>query len=676
MYSLPYRYILVIAEKPRAAEKIANALGKAVKRRVFNIPIWIVYHMEKTYVVASAAGHLYTLDTDEKGYPVFNYKWVPRYLIDKDAKHTYKFLKVLDALFKRASEYINACDYDIEGSLIGYMIIKNLGDIKKAKRAKFSSLTRQEIVKAFNGLLPMDFEMIEAGYCRHVLDWLWGINISRILIDLYFKAFQSRRILSAGRVQTPTLAYAVDVALQRKLHIPLPLIYPLVWININGKEYRLNFIDEFFTSLETAKHYIENVKKNPYAKIVDIEIKTVELQPPHPFNLPDLQSEAYRIYRFTPYKTQKLAEDLYLEALISYPRTNSQKLPSTLNNEEILKKLAENPKYRSYVKDLLSEIKGILKPNNGFKEDPAHPAIYPTGERISNKLKEDHIKLYELIVRRYLATFSLPARVQYIKIVFEINNLKYTMNGVKIVYNGWLKYYPYVVSEKIIPYEELKKGLLLPLKRFRLATKYTHLSKTLNRYTLFKWMEDVGIGTESTRAEIVELLYKRGYLVQKTRNTDVSDIGIMVIYLLKKFVKDLISIDLTKKFESYLEMIKIGKSKCENIVDEAKEILLQYISNIKTFENDIIEEMYNYVEQEYKRKEKQFNRCLICERKAMHNNFCMFHYLAFKKLNESYSHWKNLGYEWHDYISKLLKLRHTGAYVKEVCEYLLKNNLK
>jgi DNA topoisomerase-1 len=189
-------------------------------------------------------------------------------------------------------------------------------------------------------------------------------------------------------------------------------------------------------------------------------------------------------------------------------------------------------------------------------------------------------------------------------------------------------------------------------------------------------MEDVGIGTESTRAEIVELLYKRGYLVQKTRNTDVSDIGIMVIYLLKKFVKDLISIDLTKKFESYLEMIKIGKSKCENIVDEAKEILLQYISNIKTFENDIIEEMYNYVEQKYKRKEKQFNRCLICERKAMHNNFCMFHYLAFKKLNESYSHWKNLGYEWHDYISKLLKLRHTGAYVKEVCEYLLKNNLK
>ncbi|MCS7112117.1 MAG: DNA topoisomerase I [Ignisphaera sp.] len=677
MNTLPLRsYVLVIAEKPKAAEKIANALGKASRRRVLGVPIWTIRKAGKTYVIASAAGHLYSLYTDEKGYPVFNYRWVPRYRVDRKGKHTYRFLKVLDILFRNADEYINACDYDIEGSLIGYLIIHNMGDIEKAKRVKFSSLTKQEILKAFANLLPMDFEMIEAGYCRHVLDWMWGINISRMLMDIYSKALKLRGVLSAGRVQTPTLAYAADIILQKKLHIPIPLIYPVIWIDINGNEYRISLIDEPFKSLEEAREYIKGIRENLYAKVVDIRVKNIELQPPHPFNLTDLQSDAYKIYGFTPYKTQKLAEDLYLEALISYPRTNSQKLPQTLDNRHIIERLAENIEYRSYIEDLFKEKNGLLKPNNGAKDDPAHPAIYPTGEKISAKLSEAHIRLYDLIVRRYLATFSSSAKIQVAELTFEINKRRYSATALKILYSGWLKYYPYPVSEKIIPYEGLRRGSLVPIKRYKLTTRYTRVERSVNRYSLLKWMENVGIGTESTRAEIIELLYKRGYLIQRSKNTDISDIGMMIVNILRKYVRELISVDLTREFESYLESIKFGKNSCDDIVNEAKKMILRHITNIKTLEKNLIEEVYNYIAYNHEKNAAELprQRCVVCNRNAVQSGFCIFHYTAFEKLKNSYEHWKRLGYSWNNYIEKLLKLHNTGIHIKEVCKYLLIKN--
>lgn len=674
---VPTSYTLVIAEKPKAAERIAKALGRTIKRRLFGVPIWIVHRSDKTYVIASAAGHLYSLYTNEKGYPVFSYRWAPKYVVDKKSKHTKKFLKVLSTLFRNANEYINACDYDVEGSLIGYLIIQNMGDVEKARRAKFSSLTRQEILNAFNRLLPMDFEMIEAGYCRHVLDWMWGINISRMLMDLYSKAFNARRILSAGRVQTPTLAHAVNIITQKKLHIPIPLIYPVIWIDIGGKEYRVNLIGEPFKSPEDAKHYMDGVRENPFARVVDLEIEAVELQPPHPFNLPDLQSEAYRIYGFTPYRTQKLAEDLYLEALISYPRTNSQKLPQSLDNMEIVKKLAENTKYRKYAEDLLRETGGVLKPNNGVKDDPAHPAIYPTGERFRTSLSEAHEKLYELVVRRYLATFSPAAKIRIARLLLEVNNLKYSITAVKILYSGWLKYYPHTVSEKIIDYEGLRIGSTVPVKRYKLVTRYTRAEGRVNRYSLLKWMESAGIGTESTRAEIIELLYRRGYLIQNSKITDVSDMGVMVTSILERYVPELISIDLTRKFESYLESIKFGKSRCKDIVDEAQKVIMRHIANIKIREKDLIEEVYRYLECRGKESEakplhtKCMEKCAVCNRSVAKNGLCVFHYTALEMLKNSYEHWRTLGYDWDSYMEKLLKIHSTGVYVKEVCRYLL-----
>ena len=134
----------MIAEKPRAAEKIAYALcdsGSPICKRVWGVKVWFTRYFGKNIVVVSAAGHLFGLNTWESGYPVFSYRWRPLWEIDSGAKHTQKFYRVIQEFAKGAYLVVNACDYDVEGSVIGYMIIRHFGDTSRAYRMKFSSLT-------------------------------------------------------------------------------------------------------------------------------------------------------------------------------------------------------------------------------------------------------------------------------------------------------------------------------------------------------------------------------------------------------------------------------------------------------------------------------------------------------------------------------------------------------
>lgn len=668
----PQRYILVIAEKPRAAEKIAFALGNAVKYYINKVPVWVVRKNSEYYVIASAVGHMYSLHTYERGYPVFNYKWIPRYLVDEDAKHVKRFLEVISMLSKNAKLYISACDYDIEGSVICYMVLKHHGDERKSLRAKFSSLVRQEVINAFENLSNLDYEMIEAGICRHILDWLWGINVSRALMDLYGHAFKSRRILSAGRVQTPTLAHAVDLIFQRRLFVPKPLAYPSISVEIDGKVYHAEPLDSPFTSLMEAETYIEKVREDPRARVESISISLVEYDPPHPPNLPDLQTEAHRILRLSPYRTQELAEDLYLEALISYPRTNSQKLPLNLNYKQILEKLSKNSIYKPLVENLLRETKGMLKPNNGPKDDPAHPAIHPTGEGDFKRLSVIHLKLYDIIVRRFLSTFASPMKVQYINITLDIHGRSYALKGARIVDRGWSKYYPYVsIEEKYVPIDTISRGALIPIISAKNVIRYTKPPQLPTRIKLLKWMEDVGIGTEATRAEIIETLFRRGYIYSRSRYINVSDIAIALINILRNYVKELVSVDLTREFERMLKEIAFRRINCKVIEEKAKNIVGVYVKNIKSNMDIIIKDLYRYIESGEDSTIAVENKCSICRRALYKDGMCMFHYEALNRVKEAYADWQKFGFTWHKYLEKLSKLGSTGLYIKDVCKYLL-----
>ncbi|MCE4603203.1 MAG: DNA topoisomerase, partial [Desulfurococcales archaeon] len=351
---LPPSYTVVVAEKPKAAEKIARALGRGVKCRMYDVPYWIVKVNGSSLVVAPSAGHLYGMYTRERGFPVYTYYWAPIWENERGASYLRKFYLMLSKVLSDARIYINACDYDVEGSLIGYMIIKNMGDPSRAYRMKFSSLGPEEIKKAYRNLQPLDMEMVEAGMARHELDWLWGINISRALMEALRRFSGKRASLSAGRVQSPTLVEAKRRWIEKSLHVPQPSFGIEVTLSSGGVEFKAKPYGWSPETRQEALDHVKRIRRLDSMKVLAASSKRDKLPPPPAFNLGDLQAEASRIYKYSPAKTQSLAENLYLEGLISYPRTNSQKLPPTIDYRAIMGKLGSGP-HSELVKRILAE---------------------------------------------------------------------------------------------------------------------------------------------------------------------------------------------------------------------------------------------------------------------------------------------------------------------------------
>lgn len=657
--------IAIIAEKPRAAAKIAKALSGGRARRILynGVPIWLFTIDGKSYVVIPSAGHLFSIDSNKKGIPVFEYTWVPRHLAEKSYRHLEKFYRVFSELLPRAREYINACDYDIEGSVIGYMIIKKWGDVSRMRRMKFSSLVDEELRRSFRNLMPPDMDMVEAGLARHEMDWIWGINVSRALMMLFRRIFGEDRVLSAGRVQTPTLFEVVRNTIERDTYVPSPLYGVSIYVEINGREYRLEGAGEPFKRKSEAEEYLGRVRALGYAVVSNIEERVSQYDPPHPFNLGDIQKEAYRIYRISPAKTLEILEDLYLDSLISYPRTNSQKLPQGVDHRGIIGRIGSMQRYRGAALKILSN--GRLTPNNGPMDDPAHPAIYPTGE-IPRRLGDLHEKIYDLIVRRYLATFAEPLVVYGVTSHIDVAGRRYLLRGARIRYKGWLDIYPFHrIEEKPIP--QLRVGERLRISKARVVLSLTRPEPPYNKASLLKWMESQGIGTEATRAEIIETLYKRGYI----KGSRATELGIIVCSAIDRYFKDLSRVELTRHFEELLDKIRRGELRREHVVKRTIEVVgmaierfLKSIDSTKPGDIDL--------------PGVKKGECPICgdpRDPGDEHGFCYLHSLAYRRIVEKYREWSENNYSWDKYLEKIYSLKITGSKVKEVIRYIEKQGL-
>lgn len=661
---------LVIAEKPKAAKKIAQALSSNyIVRRYREIPYYEINSNGSTIIIASAVGHLYELHTKIQGYPVFDYEWVPAYIVDVRKKYVRSYIELLDTLFKKCNYYVNACDYDIEGSVIGYLLIKFHGDLARAFRAKFSSLTTPEIKESFNQLTSLDHNMIEAGLCRHELDWIWGINISRALMRAIYVNTKKRMVLSAGRVQTPTLKHVVEHEIQRNLFIPIPQFSISVIVKKDSTLITADYSNNPIAKTEEVKFIKDKLEKSKYLVVKSYVTNKQRYNPPPPFNLSDLQEEAAKIYGFSPMKTQEIAEQLYLDALISYPRTNSQKLPPTLNYKEILNRIADIPQYRGLVSRLLGETKGILKPVEGEKEDPAHPAIYPTGV-LPQKLTREQSAVYDLIVRRFLAAFAPQAVLIFIKAELTSLDYKYGFEttGLSIEQHGWMAYYPFhTPSSKLLPPMHL--GEKLEIVKIKVKESYTKPPPRLKKIDVLRWMEKVGIGTESTRAIIIEKLFDRGYLKNTKTGIELSDLGVGVVEVIEAFFPDLVSVDLTRKFEVLMEDIMKNSRSRDQVLNEAKKVINELLLRFNERINDV-----GYFLAKKLSLTNEYSKCIIpgCRGDSFEKGLCKIHSSAYENILKTYEEWKarkNLSFE--EYLSKIVKLKSTGSFVKEVAEHFL-----
>jgi len=584
------KHTLIVTEKPDAARRIANALdlkGKPQKIEDNHAPYYIAIG-DKKLVVAAALGHLYTV-THERGgrnyYPVFNFKWAPRHLVEKGAKQVQACIKLFSKLAKDADEFIVACDYDLEGSLIGYCVLKYACGNKEsvAKRMRFSTLVKSELVKAYEELLPyLNFALVEAGKTRHEVDWLYGVNFSRAL-TIAAKHWSGRyATLSTGRVQGPTLSFLVKRQKEIGCFVPTPYWEIKAEIEIKCSGYEVGYERKRIIQKTEADTIVEECK-GKLGEIEKIGVRKFRQNPPTPFDIGALQTEAYSLFGYTPRRVMGIAERLYLQALISYPRTSSQRLPPIINYKAILKALSRKPVYKKLVQCLLE--KEELKPREGKKEDPAHPAIYPTGNLPETELSTPEKKLFDLIVKRFMAVFGEPAVKQSMKVCILVNEHRFYLRGRQILEEGWMQFYkPYVRAEEVI-LPSLKEGEKVQLNELIREDKFTSPPSHYNPASLLKKMEEEEIGTKATRADIIDTLYNRNYITEE--RVAVTSLGFDVTEVLSEYCPRVLSVNFTRELEERMKQIQGNGGKREEVIIEAIDRLKPLLEQFKENEGKI-----------------------------------------------------------------------------------------
>ncbi|UCG95875.1 MAG: DNA topoisomerase I [archaeon] len=580
---------LIISEKPKAAERIASALSDGhLEKGKRGKAVWFEIMVDgKRVLVVPAVGHLYNLKQKGDGkwtYPVFETEWVPSYEVSKNSAFSKAYLYNFKKLSGEADDFIVATDYDSEGSVIGYNILRFVCGTENAKRMKFSTLTAVELRESYRKASPkLDFPQIEAGIVRHKLDWLYGINTSRALTLAIKKASNYFKILSTGRIQGPALKIVARREKEIRKFVPKPFWELEAELKAEEKILAKHKEGKFW-----EKGLAEEIKKRcegGKAVVSDISKKKYKHNPPHPFDLTALQTEAHSSFGFNPKQTLEVAQSLYDSGLISYPRTSSQKLPARLGLKNIVQKIGQQKAYRELAEKVL---KGKLKPNEGKKDDPAHPSIFPTGET-PKKMNKWEKKLYDMIVRRFLAVFGEPAVRETIDVVFDINSELFVAKGKRTLEKNWIEFY-----EKYVNYEEqllppMKKGDVLDVLKVVLLEKETQPPNRYNQASLLKELEKLNLGTKATRAHIIHTLYERGYV--RGNQIEVTELGFAVVDTLEKYCPEMLSEELTKEFEEDMDEVEKGLCKKEKIIERAIKTLSKILGNFKENELKIGEEL-------------------------------------------------------------------------------------
>jgi DNA topoisomerase-1 len=595
-------YIMIITEKPQAAAKIAEALAEKTpaKRNAEGVAYYEFERGGKEIKVVCAVGHLFTLAQVNlrNPWPTFDIKWAPNYLVRK-SDFTKKYYDVIARISKKASEIIVATDYDIEGEVIGMNIVRYICNQKDAERMKFSTLTGKEIEQAYeHRSKTLDWKQGIAGETRHYLDWIYGINLSRALMDAV-KSAGSFRLMSIGRVQGPALN--IIVKKEREIAKFKPEKYWDVFLDVNdGKnELRVKHVKDIKKEIELKKFRELKGKQGDAVT----EKSQDKISPPAPFDLTSLQMEAYKFFKITPAKTLEIAQSLYLSGVISYPRTSSQKIPKEIGYDKILDRLNEKFNFSKFIKRSI--------PVEGKKTDPAHPSIYPTGE--FHALSEDEGKIYDMIVKRFVSCFCDDAVLDNKKISVTAEDLRFTTKGMAIAQKGWMNVYPSDSKEREIPDMNGK----VDIKEVIIEEKMTQPPHRYTPASIVSELEKRNLGTKATRAAILETLYGRGYI--KEKSIEATSLGISLIESLEKNCPIIIDEKLTRDIEDELEHIRESKNPFQDeqrILKDNEKIIFkigdEFSRNKLKIGKELIDATTKLWEDE--KKQNEIGTCPVCKK--------------------------------------------------------------
>ena len=494
-------------------------------------------------------------------------------------------IRSLKNLAKKADSVVIGTDFDREGELIGSDALRQIREVAPdvpVSRARYSAFTKAEIDHAFNNLVELDQDLADAGESRQYIDLIWGAVLTRYLTTARFSGFGNTR--SAGRVQTPTLALVVERERERMAFVPQD--YWVIFGEASHGEddpFKVSHTTARFWDKDAADAAYANVAQAKEARVTAVERKSRTQRPPAPFNTTSLQAAA-AAEGISPARTMRLAESLYMDGLISYPRVDNTVYPSSLDLKDCVRTISKVPQYAPTCKALLSQPK--LTATRGKQETTDHPPIYPTGAADPEKLQPAAWKLYNLIARRFLATLMGPATIEGTKVTFDVNGEPFQASGNVLANPGFRSIYPYgLKKDDQLP--ELHEGDVCDVEKMDLLAKQTEPPARYSQGKLIQEMEKRGLGTKSTRASIIDTLYQRKYL--KNDPCEPSQLGMAIIDALNTYAPRITTPEMTSELEDDMTKVAEGTDTQTQVVTHSRALLAGMMDGLIEHTEDLSE---------------------------------------------------------------------------------------
>ena len=583
-----------IAEKPSVAREIAEVLGATEKKNG--------YIEGNGYQVTWTFGHLCTLKEphdytpDWKRWSLSSLPMVPpRFGIKLISNPTYEQqFKIIEGLMQKAEMIINCGDAGQEGELIQRWVMQKAGAKCPVYRLWISSLTEEAIREGFQKLKEQaEFNRLyEAGLSRAIGDWLLGMNATRLYTLRYG---QNKQVLSIGRVQTPTLALIVNRQEEIENFKPEPY-----WeLKTVYRDVTFSATKGKFTQKEEGEKFLETVRTSDFT-VTDVSTKKGKEYAPRLFDLTSLQVECNKKYAFTADDTLKLIQSLYEKKVTTYPRVDT-----TFLSDDIYPKVPNTLNGLVDYSELVAPLKGIKLPKSKRVFDNSkvtdHHAIIPTGVPARN-LSDNERKVYDLVARRFIAAFYPDCEISTTTVLGKVEKVEFKGTGKQILKPGWRvvfgadqkdtdadpnqqdeeKVLPDFVIGESGPHQPLlKETWTTPPKPYTEATLLRAMEtagKLVDNDELRDALKENGIGRPSTRAAIIETLFKRNYIRKERKSLFPTATGTELIHVIQEEL--LKSAELTGLWEKKLRQIEKGSYEARTFLEELKQMVNQIVINV------------------------------------------------------------------------------------------------
>lgn len=586
--------VLVVAEKDSVAKAFAGALAEGRFKVLQRGPVkaYLFSRGGRRWASLGLKGHLFDLDFREE----LNKSWSsvdPRQLFFEEPVRVVEegsrpYLEALRELGRRAELVYLALDGDPEGegiALEAKSVIDGVNPYAEFKRPWFSTLNPEELRRAIDGAGELRPKLADKCFARMEIDLTIGAAFTRLLTLSVERAAPRSlplgRFLSYGPCQSPVLFLVVQRAMEREGFKPEPFWRVVAKVRVDGATLLLQHAAGRFKDRGEAERAYGRASRAQLGLVRGFEEEASMKRPPIPLNTVELESRASRFLNMRPSVALSLAEELYRRGLISYPRTETEVYSPSLDLRAILAELARHPTYGALASEVL---RGPIRPTRGVKDDRAHPPIHPVraADRgvVASQLGAAAWRLYDLVVRHFLATLSPPAVLMRQRAVVEVGGEPFEAQGVRVAELGYLKAYPFEEpSQPALPV--LAVGAQLKVEGVEVEEGRTEPPPFMSESELLKTMERLRIGTDATASQHIQTNLERGYFYVEGRRCMPTPMGYALIKALLEVKPELVKPEVRAFIEGLIEEVAAGRRSRMEAVEHAKKVFLSYFDEVK-----------------------------------------------------------------------------------------------